>query len=47
MRIVKTVKPGCEGSNELLPRYGPRVLCARSRYDEATWECPKTVELVV
>ena len=47
MRIVKTVKPGQKGTKELLSRYGATLLCVRYRYDEATCESLKTVELVV
>ncbi len=47
MRTVKTLKPGQDGTKELLTRFGPSLLCVRYRYDEDRHEDVKTVELVV
>ncbi len=47
MRTVKTLKPGQDGTKELLTRFGPSLLYVRYRYDEDRREHVKTVELVV
>lgn len=47
MRTLKTLKPGQAGTKALLSRYGASLLCVRYRYDQATPERLKTVELVV
>ncbi len=47
MRTLRKLKPGQKGTQELQARFGPSLLCIRSRYDEATRERLKTVELVV
>ncbi len=47
MRTVKTLKPGQDGTKELLKRFGPSLLNVRYRYDEDRREHVKTVELVV
>ena len=48
MRTTKTLKPGQKkGTRGLVARYGASLLCVRYRYDEATRESLKTVELVV
>ncbi len=47
MRTLKTLKPGENGTKELLSRYGTNLLYVRYRYDEGTRERVKTVELVV
>lgn len=47
MRILKTLKPGQDGTKELLARFGASLLCVRYRYDEANRERLKTVELIV
>ena len=47
MRTVKTLKPGQDGTKELLKRFGPSLLYVRYRYDEDRREHVKTVELVV
>jgi len=47
MRTLKTLKPGQAGTKALLSRYGASLLCVRYRYDQATRERLKTVELVV
>ncbi len=47
MCTVKTLKPGQQGTKELLPCFGPSLLCVRYRYDEDRREHVKTVELVV
>ena len=47
MRTLKTLKPGENGTKELLSRYGASLLYLRYRYDEGTSERVKTVELVV
>ncbi len=47
MRTMKTLKPGQDGTKELLTRFGPSLLYVRYRYDEDRHEHVKTVELVV
>ena len=47
MRTLRTLKPGQNGTKELLARHRPSLLCVRYRYDEDTREHLKTVELVV
>ena len=47
MRTMKTLKPGPDGIEELLTRFGPNLLCVCYRYDEDRHEHVKTVELVV
>ncbi len=47
MRTLKTLKPGQDGTKELLKRFGPSLLAVRYRYDEDRRERVKTVELVV
>ncbi len=47
MRTLRTLKPGQNGTKELLARHGASLLCVRYRYDEDTREHLKTVELVV
>ena len=47
MRTVRTLKPGQWGTKGLLARHGASLLCDRYRYDEATGEHLKTVELIV
>ena len=47
MRTVRTLKPGQDGTKELMTRFGPSLLCVRYRYDEDRRESLKTVELVV
>ncbi|MCP5114225.1 MAG: hypothetical protein GY953_25630 [bacterium] len=47
MGTPRVLKPGQRGTLELQARYGPSLLCFRNRYDDATRERPKTVELLV
>ncbi len=47
MRTLKTLKPGQNGTKDLLARYGAILLYVRYRRDEDTGERLKTVELVV
>ncbi len=47
MRTLKTLRPGQDGTKELLTRFGPNLLYVRYRYDEDSRERVKTVELVV
>ncbi|MCP3994840.1 MAG: hypothetical protein GY722_07225 [bacterium] len=47
MRTLKTLKPGQDGTKELLTRFGPTLLYVRYRSDEDRRERLKTVELVV
>ena len=47
MRTLKTLKPGENGTKELLSRYGASFLYVHYRYDEGTRERVKTVEWVV
>ncbi len=44
---MRTLKPGQDGTKELLKRSGPTLLTARYRYDEDRREHVKTLELVV
>ncbi len=46
MRTVKTLKPGQDGTGELLTRFGPSLLQVRYRYDKERREHVKTVELI-
>jgi len=47
VRTLKTSKPGQAGTKAHLARYGRSLLCVRYRYDKATRERIKTVELIV
>jgi hypothetical protein len=47
MRTLKTLKPGQAGTKALVARYGTSLLCVRYRYDQATRERLKAVELAV
>ncbi len=47
MRTTKTLRPGQRGTKDLQNLYGASLLCVRYRYDAATGESLKTVELVV
>lgn len=47
MRTLKTLKPGQKGTKALLARFGTNLLCVRYRYDEATGQRVKTVELII
>ncbi len=47
MRTVRTLKPGQNGTKELMTCFGASLLCVRYRYDEDRRENLKTVDLVV
>ena len=47
MRTRLTLQPNQDGAKQLRERYGERLVCVRYRYDEATKERWKTVELIV
>lgn len=47
MRTRLTLQPDQDGAKELHEKYGERLVCVRYRYDEATKERWKTVELIV
>jgi hypothetical protein len=47
MRTRLTLHPNQDGAKQLRERYGERLVCVRYRYDEATKERWKTVELIV
>ncbi|MCP3957594.1 MAG: hypothetical protein GY719_07045 [bacterium] len=47
MRTLRTLKPGQKGTRNLVARHGASLVFVRYRYDEATREHLKTVELVV
>jgi hypothetical protein len=47
MDIKATLKPGQNGTKELVRRYGDRLVCVRYRYDKANGKRYKTVELIV
>ena len=46
MDIRTTLKPGQNGTKGLQEKYGERLVCVRSRYDEATGKRYTTVELI-
>ncbi len=47
MRTRLTLQPDQDGAKELREKYGERLVCVRYRYDEATKERWKTVELII
>lgn len=47
MRTRLTLQPHQDGAKELREQYGERLVCVRYRYDEATKERWKTVELII
>ena len=47
MRIRLTLHPDQDGAKQLRECYGERLVCVRYRYDEATKERWKTVELII
>ena len=47
MRTRLTLHPNQDGAKQLRERYGERLVCVRYRYDEATKERWKTVELII
>ena len=47
MRTRLTLHPHQDGAKQLRERYGERLVCVRYRYDEATKERWKTVELII
>ena len=47
MDIKATLKPGQNGTKELVRRYGDRLVCVRYRYDKAKGKRYKTVERIV
>ena len=47
MRTRLTLHPDQDGAKQLRERYGERLVCVRYRYDEATKERWKTVELII
>ena len=47
MRTRFHLKPGQQGTKELLAQYGDRLVCVRYRYDTQRKKRCKTVELIV
>ncbi len=47
MQIKATLKPGRNGTKQLLDRYGDQLVCVRYRYDKARQKRLTTVELIV
>ena len=47
MRTRLTLHPDQDGAKQLRERYGEQLVCVRYRYDEATKERWKTVELII
>jgi len=47
MRTRLTLKPGQDGTKQLVDKYGDDLICIRFRYDENTGKRFKTVELIV
>ncbi|MCP4967715.1 MAG: hypothetical protein GY926_21085, partial [bacterium] len=47
MPTLKTLRPGQDGTKELLTRFGPKLLYVCYRYDEDSRERVKSVEFVV
>lgn len=47
MRARKKLKPGQNGTKNLLDQYGDQLICVRYRYDEERQLRHKTVELIV
>ena len=47
MEVLKTLKPGDNGTKRLTSRYGDRLVCVRYRQDKATNRRYTTVEIIV
>jgi hypothetical protein len=47
MKIRLCLKPGQRGTKRLTDKYGDALVCVRFRYDPATRQRLKTVELIV
>ena len=47
MQIKATLKPGRNGTKQLLERYGDQLICVRYRYDKIRHKRLTTVELIV
>ena len=47
MKIRLVLKPGQDGTKELVHRFGERLVCVRYRYDAEKKKRFKTVELIV
>lgn len=47
MRARKKLKPGQNGTKNLLDQYGEQLICVRYRYDEEGQLRHKTIELIV
>jgi hypothetical protein len=47
MKTRLTLKPGQDGTKSLMKKYGDALLCVRFRYDPATKQRLKTVELII
>jgi len=47
MVIRATLKPGVNGTQELVQRYGDRLVCVRYRHDRSRCKRYKTVELLI
>lgn len=47
MDVKSVLKPGENGTKQLLKQYGDQLVCVRYRYDRARQKRLKTVELIV
>lgn len=47
MDVMRVLRPGQNGTKQLLNKYGDRLLCVRYRYDYQARKRYKTVELIV
>jgi len=47
MDVRATLKPGQNGTRQLVDEYGDRLVCVRYRYDKARRMRYKTIELIV
>ena len=47
MNVKSMLKPGQNGTKELVKKYGDQLVCVRYRYDKVKQKRYKTVELIV
>ena len=47
MEMLRVLRPGQNGTKQLLKEYGDKLLCVRYRYNYQTHKCYKTIELVI
>jgi hypothetical protein len=46
MRVYLTLRPGKNGTKQLVHKYGAQLICVRYRYDASAQKRYKTVELI-